>query len=72
MIPTQYTDSLWALATGPIPEETESHVCFMNQNRIAVVAVDGTVHLFQFSTDGALNRVEVRNANELDIHDDNW
>jgi len=72
MIPTQYTDSLWALATGPIPEETESHVCFMSQNRIAVVAVDGTVHLFQFSTDGALNRVEVRNANELDIHDDNW
>lgn len=59
MIPAQYTNSLWALATAPIPEEIETHVAFLAQNKMVAAATDGTIHLYQFSPDGAINRVEV-------------
>jgi len=72
MIPAQYTNSLWALATAPIPEEIETHVAFLAQNKMVAAAADGTIHLYQFSPDGAINRVEIRNINELDMNDDNW
>lgn len=71
MIPAQYTNSLWALATATIPEEVETHVSFLTGNKIVCACADGTVHMYQFSPDGAINRVEVRNINELD-YDDNW
>ena len=60
MIPAQYTNSLWALATAPIPEEVETHVAFLAQNKMVAAAADGTIHLYQFSPDGAINRVEVK------------
>ena len=59
MIPAQYTNSLWALATAPIPEEVETHVAFLGGNKMVAAAADGTIHLYQFSPDGAINRVEV-------------
>jgi len=72
MIPAQYTNSLWALATATIPEEVETHVTFIGGNKIVCVCHDGSLHLYQFSADGSINRVEIRNINELDINDDNW
>lgn len=59
MIPAQYTNSLWALATAPIPEEVETHVSFLSGNKIVCACADGTVHMYQFSPDGAITRVEV-------------
>ena len=59
MIPAQYTNSLWALATATIPEEVETHVTFIGGNKIVCVCHDGSLHLYQFSADGSINRVEV-------------
>ena len=54
-----YTDSMWSLATGPIPEERITHVAFIGSNRLVCVSVDGSIHFYHFSPEGAINRTEV-------------
>lgn len=67
-----YTDSMWSLATGPIPEERITHVAFIGSNRLVCVSVDGSIHFYHFSPEGAINRTEVRHLDELEMSSENW
>ena len=71
-IGSNYTDSMWALATASIPEEKVTKVGFIGSQRLVCICVDQSVSFYQFSPEGVINRTEVRHLDELEMSSDNW